>query len=98
MFFKLPLFIACVPKFGTVSTCMTIVEILLVWYIGEMVFKNQYEIDEIGMAECLKFFTVTLSTGIALLVASVGKIHHEYLLSYVGLPLDFSNKYIVHTR
>ena len=87
-----------ISKFGQISTTMILIEVLLVWYIGEIVLKNQYEMDEIGMAECLKFFTVTLSTGIALLVASVGKIHHEYLLSYVGLPLDFSNKYIVHTR
>ena len=77
---------------------MTIVEILLVWYICEMVFKNQYEIDEIGMAECLKFFTVTLSAGMTFLVSSVEKLYYKWLLNFVGLPLDFSDKYLVNTR
>ena len=97
MFFKLPLFIACVPKFGTISTCMTIVEILLVWYIGEMVFKNQFEIDEIGTAQCLEFFTLTLSAGMTFLVSNVGEVYHEWILKFVGLPLDFSEKYLVKT-
>ena len=88
----------CVLKFGAVSTCMTIIEALLVWYIGEMVFKNQYEIDEIGTAQCLEFFTVTLSAGMTFLVSSVGKVYHEQLLILVGLPLDFSEKYLVKTR
>ena len=87
-----------ISKFGQISTTMIVIEGLLVWYIGEIVLKNQYEMDEIGMAECLKFFTVTLSTGITLLEASVGKSQHEWLLRIVGLPLDFSEKYLVHTR
>ena len=77
---------------------MTIVEVLLVWYIGEMVFKNQYEIDEIGTAQCLEFFTVTLSAGMTFLVSSVGKVYHEQLLILVGLPLEFSEKNLVNTR
>ena len=58
---------------------MIMFEGFLVWYICEMVFKNQYEMDEIGMAECLKFFTVTLSSGMTFLVSSVGEKYHEYL-------------------
>ena len=77
---------------------MIIIEGYLVWYICEKVFKNQYEFDQIGMAECLKFFTVTLSTGMTFLVSSVEKIYHEWLIRFVGLPLDFSEKYLVYTR
>ena len=77
---------------------MTIIQAFLVWYIGEMVLKNHYEIDEIGTAQCLKFFTVTLSTGMTFLVYSVSKLQHERLLRLVGLPLDFSEKYLVYTR
>ena len=77
---------------------MTIIEGFLVWYIVEMIFRNQYKFDEIGMAECLKFFTVTLSTGMTFLVSRVEKIYHEWLIRFVGLPLDFSEKYLVYTR
>ena len=77
---------------------MTIVEALLVWYIGEMVFKNHCEIDDIGTAQCLEFFTVTLSAGMTFLVSSVGKVYHEWIVKFVGLPLDFSEKYLVHTK
>ena len=88
----------CVVKFGQISVTMIIIEGYLVWYICEKVFKNQYEFDQIGMAECLKFFTVTLSTGMTFLVYSVGKNQHEQLLILVGLPLDFSEKYLVNTK
>ena len=77
---------------------MTIIEGFLVWYIVEMIFRNQYEFDEIGTAQCLKFFTATLSTGMTFLIYSVGKPRHERLLRLVGLPLDFSEKHLVYTR
>ena len=77
---------------------MTAIEGFLVWYAVEMIFKNQYEFDEIGTAQFLKFFTVTQSTGMTYLVSSVGKLKHEQLLRLVGLPLDFSEKYLVKTR
>ena len=77
---------------------MTIIEGFLVWYIVELIFKNECEFDEIGMAQCLKFFTVTLSAGMVFLVSSVGKGYHEWLSRFVGLPLDFSEKYLVYTR
>ena len=77
---------------------MIFIEILLAWYVVEMIFKNQYEFDEIGTAQCLEFFTVTLSTGITLIVYSVGEVYHEWILKFVGLPLDFSEKYLVKTR
>ena len=77
---------------------MTIIEGFLVWYIIEIIFKNQCEFDEIGMAQCLKFFTVTLSAGMAFLVSNVGASYHEWLIKFVGLPLDFSEKYLVYTR
>ena len=87
-----------VLKFAQISTVMIGLEGSLVWYIGEMVYENQYEMDEIGMAECLKFFTVTLSSGMTILVSSVEEKYHEYLLSFVGLPLDFSEKYLVNLK
>ena len=87
-----------VVKFGQISASMVFIEAFLVWYICEKVFKNQYEFDEIGTAQCLKFFTVTLSTGITFIVSSVGKYKHQQLLRLVGLPLDFSEKYLVNTR
>ena len=87
-----------VLKFAQISTVMIGLEVSLVWYIGEMVYENQYEMDEIGMAECLKFFTVTLSSGMTFLVSNVEEKYHEYLLSFVGLPLDFSEKYLVYIR
>ena len=77
---------------------MIIIEAFLVWYICEVVFKNQHEFDDIGMAECLKFFTVTMSTGMTFLVYNVGNGYHECLLRFIGLPLDFSEKYLVYTR
>ena len=77
---------------------MTVVEALFVWYIGEMVFKNQCEIDKIGTAQCLEFFTVALSAGMTFLVSSVGKVYHEWIVKFVGLPLDFSEKYLVTTK
>ena len=77
---------------------MVFIEAFLVWYICEKVFKNQYEFDQIGMAECLKFFTVTMSAGMAFLVSNVGASYHEWLIRFVGLPLDFSQKYLVYTR
>ena len=87
-----------VLKFAQISTVMIGLEVSLVWYICEMVYENQYEMDEIGMAECLKFFTVTLSSGMTILVSSVEEKYHEYLLSFVGLPLDFSEKYLVNLK
>ena len=84
-------------KFGHISVSLIITEAFLVWYICEVVFKIHYEFDEVGMAQCLKFFTVTLSAGMAFLVFSVGKSYHEWLKRFVGLPLDFSEKYLVKT-
>ena len=77
---------------------MTIIEGFLVLYVVEMIFRNQYKFDEIGTAQCLKFFTLTLSTGMTFLASNVEKIHYEWLSRFVGLPLDFSEKYLVYTR
>ena len=77
---------------------MVVTEAFFVWYICEMVLKTEYEFDEIGIAECLKFFTVTLSIGMTFLVSSVGAGYHEWLIEFVGLPLDFSEIYLVNTR
>ena len=77
---------------------MTIIEVVLVWYVTEVALKNQYEMDEVGMIECCNFFGVVLSAGLTILIYSVGKHFHQSLEKYTGLPLDFNDKYLVHTR
>ena len=77
---------------------MTIIEAILVWYVTEVALKNQYKMDEVGMIECCNFFTVVLSAGLTFLRFNVGKNFHQSLEKYTGLPLDFSDKYLVQTR
>ena len=87
-----------IKAFGQVCDLFVKIELILVWYITEIVFENKYEMDEAGMAECIMFFTVTLSTGITALVSSVGKGFHLLIQRYTGLPIDFSEKYLTNTR
>ena len=77
---------------------MAIIEAVLVWYVTEIALKNQYEMDEVGMIECCIFFTVVLSAGLTILIYSVGKHFHQSLEKYTGLPLNFSDKYLINTR
>ena len=87
-----------IRTFTQISTLMILIEGLFVWYITEKAFKNQVDMDEIGMAECCQFFTVSLSAGVTLIVSRVGYFHHQNIKRYMGLPLDFSDKYLIHTR
>ena len=68
------------------------------WYVTEVALKNQYEMDEVGMIECCIFFTMVLSAGLTFLICSVGKGFHQNLEKYTGLPLDFSDKYLINMR
>ena len=36
--------------------------------------------------------------GLTIIISSVGKIFHQQIIQYVGLPLDFTDKYLVMTR
>ena len=84
--------------FGQVCYLFVRIELILVWYITEIVFENKYEMDEVGMAECIMFFTITLSTGITVLVSSIGKGFHKNIQRYTGLPIDFGKKYLTNSR
>ena len=87
-----------IQMFGQISLLMVIIEAYFVWYMTEIVLKNQCEIDEVGMGECINFFNVVLSAGITFLTSNVGYGHHQKRIRYIGLPLDFSDKYLIHTR
>ena len=50
-----------VQAFGRITVIMVTIEAYFVWYMTEKVFKGQCEMDAVGMAECISFFTVSLS-------------------------------------
>ena len=87
-----------IKDFGEISQMMLQIAKLFIWYLTEKVLKSQYEMDEVGMAECIEFFVVALSLGLTILISSVGKFFHLNIIQYVGLPLDFTDKYLVVTR
>ena len=87
-----------IRAFTWICSFLILIEGLFVWYITEKVFKNQLDMDEIGMAECCQFFTVSLAAGVTLIISSVGYFHHQNIKRYMGLPLDFSDKNLIHTR
>ena len=88
----------CIKFFGEISQMMLTIVKIFIWYLTEKVLKGCYEMDEVGMAECIEFFIVTLSVGLTILISSVGKNFHQNIKHYVGLPLDFTDKYLVPTR
>ena len=87
-----------IKDFGEISQMILAIVKLFIWYLTEKVLKSQYEMDEVGMAECIEFFVVALSLGLTILISSVGKFFHLNIIQYVGLPLDFTDKYLVVTR
>ena len=87
-----------INTFGNVAYFMIILQGIFVWYITVKVLKNKYEMDEVGMVECITFFTIVLSAGITFLISSVGYHFHRYLILFLGFPLDFDEKYLVKTR
>ena len=90
--------ILSIKSFGQVCYLLISTELIIVWYMTEIVFENNYEMDEVGMAECIMFFTFTWSTGIAILVSNVGTGFHKLIQRYTGLPIDFSEKYLIRIR
>ena len=87
-----------IKVFGQIAVLMVTIEAYFVWYMTEKVFKGQCEMDAVGMAECIKFFTVSISAGLTFLISSVGYKYHQLLITYTGLPLDFNEKYLIDTR
>ena len=87
-----------IEAFVRITVLMVTIEAYFVWYMTEKVFKGQCEMDAVGMAECIKFFTVSISAGLTFLISSVGYKYHQLLIRYTGLPLDFNEKYLIDTR
>ena len=89
--------ILCIKLFGNICNTLLMTEALLAWYSIEKILKNQYEIDNIGTAECFNFFTVSISAGLAFLLGSVDINHFKDLERQLGYPLDLSKIYTVDT-
>ena len=60
-----------IQAFVRITVLMVTIEAYFVWYMTEKVFKGQCEMDAVGMAECISFFTVSLSAGMTFLISSV---------------------------
>ena len=88
----------CVHMFGNITYFMITIEGIFVWYITVKVFKNKCDMDEVGMIECIKFFTISLSSGLTFLICNVGYHFHALLMIYLGFPLDFDEKNLYKTR
>ena len=86
-----------IETFGKISFMMLLIVGVFVWYITEIVFKNQCEMEEVGMAECINIFIVSLSGGLTFLISRVGYGYHQLCIRYLGLPLD-TPEYIINTR
>ena len=80
--------------FGEHLNIFLFLEFLLIWYITEILFKTPIEMDDVGMAECLMFFNISLSVGLTFLTSSTSQIYYNLLTRYYGLPLDTSNVYL----
>ena len=89
--------ILCIKLFGCICNALLMTEAFLAWYIIEKILKNQSAMDNVGTAECLIFFTVSISAGLAFLDASVDINHFRDLERQLGYPLDLSNIYTVDT-
>ena len=86
-----------IKLFGNLYNTLLMTEALLAWYIIEKLLKNQYPMDNVGTAECFNFFTVSISAGLAFLLASVDINHFRDLERQLGYPLDLSNICTVNT-
>ena len=60
-----------IQAFGRITVLMVIIEAYFVWYMTEKVFKGQCEMDAVGMAECISFFTVSISAGMTFLISVI---------------------------
>ena len=84
--------------FGNITIYLATIQIWIVWYVNEKILKNKVEFDIAGMAQCILFFNLVWSFGLAFLVSSIEKNIYDNLKNYMGAPLDFSEKYLIHTR
>ena len=60
-----------IKVFGQIAVLMVTIEAYFVWYMTEKVFKGQCEMDAVGMAECISFFTVSISAGMTFLISVI---------------------------
>ena len=90
--------ILCIRLFANISNTMITIEVLIIWYVNEKVLKAPIKMDEMGMTECLKFFTIVYAIGFTFLLQSIDKDHHNLLIRFSGLPIDFNKSYLVDTR
>ena len=90
--------LTCIDKFCNINFLLSSFEILLLWYFIEKVLKNKIEMDNFGTAQCLVFFNLSWSIGLAFLVSGVGIEFHKEVERMTGLPLDFSENYLINTR
>ena len=90
-------FILCIKLFGNICNTLAMTEGLLAWYIIEKLSKNQCEMDNVGTAECLSFFTVSISAGLTFLLGSVDVDHFRHIKKHFGIPLDLSKLYVIDT-
>ena len=60
-----------IQAFVRITVLMVTIEAYFVWYMTEKVFKDQYEMDAVGMAECISFFTVSISAGMTFLISVI---------------------------
>ena len=89
--------ILCIRLFANISNTMITIEVLIIWYLNEKVLKAPIMMEEIGMAECIKFFTSVYAIGFTFLLQSIDKNHHNLLIRFSGLPIDFNKSYLVDT-
>ena len=88
----------CIRLCANIYNTMITIECLIIWYLNEKVLKAPIKMDEMGMAECLKFFTSVYAIGFTFLLQSIDKDHHNLLIRFSGLPIDFNKPYLVDTR
>ena len=88
----------CIRLCANIYNTMITIECLIIWYLNEKVLKAPIKMDEMGMAECLKFFTSVYAIGFTFLLQSIDKNHHNLLIRFSGLPIDFNKPYLVDTR
>ena len=87
-----------VRLFGRLALTITFMEGFFVWYITEIVLRDQCEFDKVGMSQCIQFFTIVMSAGITFLLISIGQVQHNQFERFIGLPLDFSQKPLYDVR
>ena len=90
--------VLCIRLFANICNTMIIIQVLIIWYLNEKILKAPMIMDDKGTAECFKFFTISYAIGFTFLLQSIDKNHHNLLIRFSGLPIDFNKSYLVDTR